>query len=232
MNPLIQVNQLDMSYGTKSVLKNINFEIQPQDFLMIIGENGSGKSTLIKGLLGLKAIDSGTIDFHGLKRNEIGYLPQYTQIQRDFPASVMEVVTSGCVNRLGKRFFYNRSDKERVLAQMKRLKILDLKDRYFQDLSLGQKQRVLLARALCATDKLLILDEPVSSLDPQITQSFYELLKELNQEHELTIVMITHDISQVVDAANKVLLLNQEVLYFGQAKDYLLKIPQKGHSHA
>lgn len=226
MKPLISVDNISMSYGTKQVLKDISFDVYPQDFLMIIGENGSGKSTLIKGLLGLKTLDSGTITFDGIQRNEIGYLPQYTQIQRDFPASVMEVVTSGCVNRLKNRLFYNRKDKMRVLAQMERLKILDLKDQYYQDLSLGQKQRVLLARALCATDKVLILDEPVSSLDPQITHLFYELLKELNEEYGLTIIMITHDISQVVDEANKVLHLHQSLIYFGLAKEYLLKIPQ------
>ncbi len=231
MKTLINVQNLHMSYGNKKVLTNINFEINQGDFLTIIGENGSGKSTLVKGLLGLKSLDEGTVNYLGVDLNQIGYLPQNTQIQHDFPASVKEIVLSGCVNRLKKRFFYNTQDKQRMRRQLQRLQIEDLANQHYIDLSIGQRQRVLLARALCATDQLIILDEPVTSLDPHITRSFYELLKELNQQG-LTVVMITHDISQVVDAATKVLLLNGQVQYFGQAEDYLVDIPQGGHDHA
>ncbi len=231
MKTLINVQNLHMSYGNKKVLTNINFEINQGDFLTIIGENGSGKSTLVKGLLGLKSLDEGTVNYLGVDLNQIGYLPQNTQIQHDFPASVKEIVLSGCVNRLKKRFFYNAQDKQRMRRQLRRLQIEDLANQHYIDLSIGQRQRVLLARALCATDQLIILDEPVTSLDPHITRSFYELLKELNQQG-LTVVMITHDISQVVDAATKVLLLNGQVQYFGQAEDYLVDIPQGGHNHA
>lgn len=231
MKTLINVQNLHMSYGNKKVLTNINFEINQGDFLTIIGENGSGKSTLVKGLLGLKSLDEGTVNYLGVDLNQIGYLPQNTQIQHDFPASVKEIVLSGCVNRLKKRFFYNAQDKQRMRRQLQRLQIEDLANQHYIDLSIGQRQRVLLARALCATDQLIILDEPVTSLDPHITRSFYELLKELNQQG-LTVVMITHDISQVVDAATKVLLLNGQVQYFGNAQDYLVDIPQGGHDHA
>lgn len=231
MKTLINVQHLHMSYGNKKVLTDINFEINQGDFLTIIGENGSGKSTLVKGLLGLKPLDEGTVNYLGVDLNQIGYLPQNTQIQHDFPASVKEIVLSGCVNRLKKRFFYNAQDKQRMRRQLQRLQIEDLANQHYIDLSIGQRQRVLLARALCATDQLIILDEPVTSLDPHITRSFYELLKELNQQG-LTVVMITHDISQVVDAATKVLLLNGQVQYFGNAQDYLVDIPQGGHDHA
>ena len=231
MKTLINVQHLHMSYGNKKVLTDINFEINQGDFLTIIGENGSGKSTLVKGLLGLKPLDEGTVNYLGVDLNQIGYLPQNTQIQHDFPASVKEIVLSGCVNRLKNRFFYNAQDKQRMHRQLQRLQIEDLANQHYIDLSIGQRQRVLLARALCATDQLIILDEPVTSLDPHITRSFYELLKELNQQG-LTVVMITHDISQVVDAATKVLLLNGQVQYFGNAQDYLVDIPQGGHDHA
>ena len=232
MTPLISINNLNMSYGPKKVLKDVSFEVHKQDFLTIIGENGSGKSTLIKGLLGLKSIDAGDIKYQGIERNQIGSLPQDTQIQHDFPANVKEIVLSGCVNQLGTGFFYKVKHKQRMLEQMRRLEIEDLANSYYQDLSIGQRQRVLLARALCATSNLLILDEPVTSLDPQITNSFYELLKDLNRKHGLTVIMITHDIGQVADAANKVLLLNGSVLYFGEASDYIRHSDKGNHQHA
>ena len=167
---LLRCSDLSFAYGGETVLKGVSFAVNAGDYLCVVGENGSGKSTLMKGLLGLKEPESGSIEYAGgLKRNEIGYLPQQTALQKDFPASVFEVVLSGRLNSMGRRFFYSKEDKKEAERNLDRMGMLEYKKRCYQELSGGQQQRVLLARALCATSRLLLLDEPVAGLDPVAT---------------------------------------------------------------
>ena len=218
---ILTAKDLSFAYDGKTVLEGVNFSLSAGDYLCVVGENGSGKSTLIKGLLGLKAPDGGSIIFgEGLKATEIGYLPQQTQLQRDFPASVREVVLSGCLNSLGHRLHYNAEDRARADMNMERMGIEDLKERSYQDLSGGQQQRVLLARALCATKKLLLLDEPVTGLDPIATGEMYNLIKLVNLCDGITVIMVSHDIHAAVRYATHILHLGQRQLYFGTAAAY------------
>lgn len=205
---VLTAKELAVGYENQSVLENINFEINAGDYFCIVGENGSGKTTLMKTILGLQAPMSGSISFgDGLEKNEIGYLPQQSVVQRDFPASVYEIVLSGCQNSLGKGFFYSAEHKKLAMANIKRLGIEKLKNRCYRELSGGQQQRVLLARALCATKNALLLDEPVAGLDPQVTTEMYELIKQLNDDG-LTIIMISHDIQNVEAYASKIYDVN------------------------
>ena len=218
---ILTAKDLSFAYDGKTVLESVNFSLSAGDYLCVVGENGSGKSTLIKGLLGLKAPDGGSIIFgEGLKATEIGYLPQQTQLQRDFPASVREVVLSGCLNSLGRRLHYNAEDRARADMNMERMGIEDLKERSYQDLSGGQQQRVLLARALCATKKLLLLDEPVTGLDPIATGEMYNLIKLVNLCDNITVIMVSHDIHAAVRYATHSLHLGQRQLYYGTAAAY------------
>ncbi len=218
---ILTAKDLSFAYDGKTVLEGVDFSLSAGDYLCVVGENGSGKSTLIKGLLGLKAPDGGSIVFgEGLKATEIGYLPQQTQLQRDFPASVREVVLSGCLNSLGRRLHYNAEDRARADMNMERMGIEDLKERSYQDLSGGQQQRVLLARALCATKKLLLLDEPVTGLDPIATGEMYNLIKLVNLCDDITVIMVSHDIHAAVRYATHILHLGQRQLYFGTAAAY------------
>ena len=189
---------------------------------MIIGENGSGKSTLVRAMLGLVHARNGQIRYgDGLRRNQIGYLPQQTAAQRDFPASVEEVVLSGCVNQLGpRRFFYGRTLTEKAREKMRLLDIENLRDKSYRSLSGGQQQRVLLARALCATDSLLLLDEPVTGLDPTATQDLYTLIRRLNREHNVSIAMVSHDLKGAMADANKVLVVDRGVSFCGSVDAY------------
>lgn len=217
---LIKVDDLTLSYENIMVIKNLGFKVESGDYLCIVGENGSGKSTLVKGLLSLKKPESGTIEFgEGLRKNEIGYLPQQTSAQKSFPASVYEVVISGCLNSRGFRPFYSSREKKIALDNIERLGITDLKNRSYRDLSGGQQQRVLLARALCATKKLLLLDEPVTGLDPIITAEFYELISKINKEG-ITVIMVTHDISAALKYANRVLCMREEGWFFGGIDEF------------
>ncbi|MGN1340200.1 MAG: metal ABC transporter ATP-binding protein [Oscillospiraceae bacterium] len=218
---LISVDDLTLSYENMTVIRDMSFRVNGGDYLCIVGENGSGKSTLIKALLSLKKPVGGSISFSGgLKRNEIGYLPQQTGAQQDFPASVREVVLSGCLNSRGIRPFY--SDRERKMAaeNMERLGITHLKKRSYRELSGGQQQRVLLARALCATKKLLLLDEPVSGLDPMVTAEMYELISNINQSG-VTVIMVTHDISAAMKYASHILCLRQDSWFFGTPQQFM-----------
>ena len=221
---LITVENLSLGYGSTVLVKDLSFEINPGDYLCIIGENGSGKSTLMKALLGLRQPLSGKITMgDGLKSNEIGYLPQQTLVQRDFPASVREIVISGCQGKAGLRPFYNKEEKAMAEANMERLGILDLADRCYRDLSGGQQQRVLLARALCATGKILLLDEPVSGLDPKVTQEMYDLIAGLNRDG-ITIIMISHDLAQAMHYASHILHIGERV-FFCTKDEYLMSAP-------
>ncbi len=218
---LISCENLRFAYDGVPVLEDVNFSLQAGDYLCVVGENGSGKSTLIKGLLGLKAPDGGSIRFgDGLKSTEIGYLPQQTQVQRDFPASVEEVVLSGCLNSLGRRLHYNDTDRQLARHNMERMGIEDLAGKSYQALSGGQQQRVLLARALCATRKLLLLDEPVTGLDPIATGEMYNLIKLVNLCDDITVIMVSHDIHAAVRYATHILHLGHKQLFFGSAAAY------------
>lgn len=218
---LLTCRDLSLGYDGRVVLSDVNFTVEKGDYLCVVGENGSGKSTLIKGLLRLKTPLSGDILVgDGLRQNEIGYLPQQTDNQRDFPAGVWEVVLSGRLHRLGARPFYSRADREAARRTMETLGILPLKHRCFSELSGGQQQRVLLARALCATGSLLLLDEPAAGLDPLVTAELYHLIVRLNREEDLTVIMVTHDMHMVAHHATKVLHLGQTQLFFGDADAY------------
>ena len=217
----ITCKNLTLGYENRAIQENLNFSINTGDYLCIVGENGSGKSTLMKTLLHLQPPISGTIELgDGLRKNEIGYLPQQTLVQRDFPASVKEIVLSGCQGRCGWRPFYNKEDKEIARKSMEKMMIQDLQDRCYRELSGGQQQRVLLARALCAAQKILLLDEPVSGLDPKVTAEMYQLIQDLNKKDGITIIMISHDIEAAVRYATHILHIG-ESCFFGTKKQYL-----------
>ena len=219
--PLIKCENVSIGYEGQTVVKDLNFIIEKGDYLCIVGENGSGKSTLIKSLLGLKSVEEGRIAFgDGLRQNEIGYLPQQNDTQKDFPASVYEVVLSGRLNSRGIRPFYTSQDKKEALDKMSLLGIRDLERQCFRDLSGGQKQRVLLARALCATKSLLLLDEPVTGLDPIVTGEFYQLIRRINRDSGIAVVMVSHDIESAVADATHILHLQETALFFGTTEDY------------
>ena len=200
----------------------MSLEVSTGDYICIVGENGSGKSTLMKGILGLLKPTEGKIEIsEELKKAGIGYLPQQTAAQKDFPATVFEVVISGCLGKRGNRPFYSPKEKQTALSNLERLGIADLKKSCFRDLSGGQKQRALIARALCATDKLLILDEPITGLDPSAIQDFYNIIRKLNREEQVAILMVSHDMANIVRQAGKILHLQQKALFWGTVQDYL-----------
>lgn len=218
---IMECRNLSFAYEGKRVLEGVNFSLNAGDYLCIVGENGSGKSTLIKGLLGLKAPEEGSITLgDGLKATEIGYLPQQTQVQRDFPASVYEVVLSGCLNSLGGRLMYSKELKQRARENMERMGIEDIRYESYQQLSGGQQQRVLLARALCATKKLLLLDEPVTGLDPIASGEMYNLIKLINLCDNISVIMVSHDIHEAVRYATHILHLGHKQLFYGTAAEY------------
>ncbi|MCL2162916.1 MAG: metal ABC transporter ATP-binding protein [Oscillospiraceae bacterium] len=220
--PQMSCRNLTLGYEGKTVVADINFSVNAGDYLCIVGENGSGKSTLMKTLLNLKSPISGqVVTGDGFSSNVIGYLPQQSVAQRDFPASVREVVRSGCLNNRGLRPFYNRSEKQLADDNMKRLGIADLAKRCYRELSGGQQQRALLARALCATRSIMLMDEPAAGLDPKATADMYALIKELN-DSGVTIIMISHDIAAAVEYASHILHLGeQSALFYGPVEDYL-----------
>jgi zinc transport system ATP-binding protein len=208
-------------YEGRMICEGLSFEVNAGDYLCIVGDNGSGKSTLIKTLLSLKSVSSGSIILgDGLTRKDIGYLPQQSEAQKDFPASVREVVLSGCVSGLGKRAFFGRLERLEAEQNMKMMGIYELADESYRNLSGGQKQRVLLARALCAAKKVLLLDEPVSGLDPSASASLYSLIEHLNRHTGVTVIMVTHDIENALRDATSVLLMGKESRFFDSVEDY------------
>ena len=216
---IIEVDNLSAFYESRQVFKELNFVLQEGDYLCIIGENGSGKTTLMKILLGLGIKHSGTIKFNGFNKREIGWLPQKTQHQKDFPASVREVVMSGFAGS-GFLGFKNRKAQKEVYA--KNIKILDIEDiaeKSFSELSGGQQQKVLLCRALCAAKKVLLLDEAITGLDKASSEELYSIVKKLN-EQGLAIVMITHDVTRALRDAKHVLCLSDNSSFFGSITDY------------
>lgn len=216
----LECRDLTVGYDGKAILKNINFSVEEGEYLSIVGENGSGKSTLMRTLLRLQQPLSGEVILgNGLNREEIGYLPQQTVIQKDFPASVREIVLSGCQNQLGLRPFYNRKEKSYAEATLNKLQITDLAEQCYRELSGGQKQRVLLARALCATNKMLLLDEPVAGLDPKAAKEMYYLIQKINREENITVIMISHDIQIAVNYASHVMKIGPNIFY-GTSEEY------------
>lgn len=217
---LLTIKDLSLGYENMTVVDGLNFTVEAGDYLCIVGENGSGKSTLMKTILQLqKPLKGEVLVGDGLLSKEIGYLPQQTVIQKDFPASVKEIVISGCQGQMGLRPFYSKKEKEIARKNMDRMGITEFKDRCYRELSGGQQQRVLLARALCATRKVLLLDEPVAGLDPKVTLEMYEVIKKLN-DSGITIIMISHDIGAAVKYATKILHIGKEI-FFGSKEEYL-----------
>lgn len=217
----ITCKDITLRYESLTVQEHLSFKVERGDYLCIVGENGSGKSTLMKCLLGLKSVDGGTLTLgDGLKRSEIGYLPQQSRIQRSFPASVREVVLSGCLNSHTLHPFYTKADRARADEQMRCLNITQLADRCYRELSGGQQQRVLLARALCATRKLLLLDEPLTGLDPLVATELYGILAHIHDAHGITIIMVTHDVECAVRHGKSILHIGKNESFFGSCADY------------
>ena len=217
--PQIICENASLGYDGKPIVTDLSFTVSAGDYLCIVGENGSGKSTLMKTILNLTAPLAGTIRMEGLRPTEIGYLPQQTQVQRDFPASVQEIVRSGFQGQCGLRPFYTREEKAVAARNLERLGLGGFERRCYRELSGGQQQRVLLARALCATRKCLLLDEPVSGLDPKAAAQMYEIIRQLHQEG-ITIIMISHDLESALNHATHVLHIGKE-LFFGTKEAYL-----------
>ncbi len=217
---LIECKNVSLGYERNLVATDINFRVEDGDFLCIVGENGSGKSTLVKAILGLKETYSGHLHLgDGLLKKQIGYLPQQTTAQKDFPASVYEVVISGCLPAK-KGVFYSKALRRRAEENMEKLDILPLKNHCYRELSGGQQQRVLLARALCATEKLLLLDEPVTGLDPLVTAEFYSLITKINRSFGITVLMVSHDLSSCLSLATHILHMHGGGAFFGTVEDY------------
>lgn len=228
---MISCRDVSLGYDGHAIVENLNFSVEQGNYLCIVGENGSGKSTLIKTLLRLNKPLKGAIEFgDGLLPTEIGYLPQQTAVQRDFPASVREIVLSGCLNSMGKNPFWGKKLKELAQSNMEKMGICQLADRCYRELSGGQQQRVLLARALCATKKLLLLDEPVAGLDPVVTAEMYQTIERLNRYDGITVIMISHDISAALKYASHILHLARNPLFFGKKQSYLQSDANKNFS--
>lgn len=221
---------LSTGYSNITLHEHINFAIPHGSYTCVIGENGVGKSTLIKTLLGLVPALSGTITIENeSKGTDIGYLPQQTQVQKDFPASVFEVTLSGCLNKIGLRPFYNKGEKQLAREMLDKLGMLEFSQKSYSELSGGQQQRVLLARALCATNKILLLDEPTAGLDMATTADFYRLIKELNQEG-ITIIMITHNLADAIKDANYILSVENNAINYMTKAQYKEREEHHGNS--
>ena len=218
---LMALKDVTIAFEGDVAVDRVSLEVARGDYLVVLGENGSGKSTLMRAMLGLVKPKGGSIVYgDGLRKNQIGYLPQQTAAQRDFPASVEEVVLSGCVNRLGSRWFFNRSDREKAKANMALLDVTPLRKKSYRTLSGGQQQRTLLARALCATDALLLLDEPVTGLDPAAAAELYDVIRRLNQDHGVAIVMVSHDLRGALRDARHVVVMDRGMDFFGTPDEY------------
>ncbi len=228
---LISCKNVYLRYENTSVVENLSFNVESGDYLCIVGENGSGKSTLVRSILGLKETAGGHLHMgDGLTSEQIGYLPQQTTAQRDFPASVWEVVLSGCLTGKNGGIFFTKKHKKLALENMEKLDILALKNKCYRELSGGQQQRVLLARALCATEELLLLDEPVTGLDPIVTAEFYALIKKINKEFGITVIMVSHDLLTAVNNATHILHIKKTDSFFGTTQEYIISDAYKKFS--
>lgn len=214
---VLKVDSLDIGYEGKTVAANIDFEVKKGEYLCIVGENGAGKSTLVKTLLGLIKPIKGTVE---VGSGGIGYLPQQTDIQRDFPATVKEIVLSGCISGMGIRPFYSSVEKKKAKKNMELMSVWNMRNKSYRKLSGGQQQRVLLARALCASQDMLFLDEPVTGLDPKVTQDFYELVEKINSEG-VTIIMVSHDMEAALKYSSHILHIDKDSIFYGTKDEYL-----------
>ena len=227
---ILTCKNASFGYDGEVVLSGIDFTLCGGEYMCILGENGAGKSTLVKGILGLISPVTGEIEFgEGLRACEVGYLPQQTQVQKSFPASVLEVVLSGRINSMGMRPFYNRKDREDAVKKLELMGMKGMERRSFQELSGGQKQRVLLARAMCAAGRLILLDEPVSGLDPAATADLYELIADINKNMGMTVIMVSHDTQAAVKYASHIMQLSHTQLFYGTVDDY--KNSEVGHDY-
>lgn len=224
---LISAKNVSVKYDARAAVRGASFSVSEGDYLCIVGENGTGKSTLLKAILGLVRYE-GEISFeNGLKRSDLGYLPQQTQVQKGFPASVYEVVLSGCLNRLGRRLFYSAEEKDAARESMRLLGLTDIANRSYRELSGGQQQRTLVARAVCSAKKMIFLDEPVNGLDPTVSRQMYDVIGELNAKQGMTVVMVSHDIDSAVRRSNMILHMDTEVRFFGPSAEYASKFGYK-----
>ena len=216
---MISIQNLSVEFSSKSLFDNVTFVINKRDRIALVGRNGAGKSTMLKIIAGLQSPTSGSVS----KPNDItiGYLPQQTLMQKDFPASVGEIVLSGCLASCGMKPFYSAKQKKLAFSSMERLGISGMKNRCYRDLSGGQQQRVLLARALCAASKMLLLDEPVTGLDPAASAEMYNIVSDLNEKEKITIIMVSHDIEAAVKYASHILHLGSEMQFFGTKEEYV-----------
>jgi len=221
---LIELKKLTLGYNGVPVINNLNINIEEKDFLCVVGPNGSGKSTLIKGILGLIKPMKGKVIYKGLKQNFIGYMPQETKVDQNFPASVEEIVLSGTLNRLGIKSSYTEKERKIVNENLKILKIENLKDKTFSSLSGGQRQKVLLARSLCASSKLLILDEPSNNLDTKSKKELYQIIEKLNKEKGMTIIMITHDLDHGNLIGSSILSLREDDIFYGKTEEFIRRV--------
>lgn len=228
---MINCENLVLGYNGNPVAAPVSFEVTAGDYLCIVGENGSGKSTLVKTLLGLEKPLSGFFDFgEGLSSRDIGYLPQTSAVQKDFPASVWEIVLSGTLNKIHLRPFYSKKEKDLATAALEKMEITHLKNKCFRNLSGGQQQRVLLARALCAASRLILLDEPVTGLDPNAMSEMYKLVEKLNNDG-MTVIMISHDVDEAVKYASHILTLGKDHTHFMTIEEYLTYHGEHCHHH-
>lgn len=221
---IININNLSLGYNNIPVIQNLNVKINDGDFVCIVGSNGAGKSTLIKGILGLLKPISGSIELNNIKKNFIGYMPQETKVDSNFPASIYEIVLSGTLNKVGLKPSYSKELKKIADDNLKLLDIYSLKDKCFNELSGGQRQRVLLARSLCSTSKILILDEPSNNLDYNSKKNLYKTLQYLNKEKKMTIIMVTHDLDHNNLIGNKILSLQKGNYFYGNTNDFVKKV--------
>lgn len=219
---ILECKKLNIGYDERSICKDISFSVESGQYICIVGENGSGKSTLLKTILGLNKPISGKVVFDkSFNKSYVGYLPQQTDAQRDFPAIVREVVLSGFINKMGWRPFYNKAEKEKAREILQMLGIEDLANKSYRELSGGQQQRVLLARALCATNDLLVLDEPTNALDVRSRNKLYRLISDLNKKG-LTIIMVSHNLESVIDDATHIVYLKDTPQFIGTKEEFLL----------
>ena len=217
----LECKNITIGYEKDIVVKDVSFSVEMGEYISIVGENGTGKSSILKGILGLIPIKSGEIEFEDrLLKSHIGYLSQQNPMQKEFPASVYEVVLSGCQNSKGISPFYSKKSKSMARKNIIRLGMEEYIKKSFADLSGGQKQRVLLARALCATERMILLDEPVTGLDPIAIREMYTLIKKLNREFNITIIMVTHDIEKALEYSDRILHLSKEDYFFGTVEEY------------
>jgi len=217
---ILCAENLTIAYGSVVAIKDVSFNVDEGEYICVVGPNGSGKSSLIKGILGLAPVSGGSLNF-SIPKEDVSYLPQVNMAERDFPATVFEVVMTGTQKSAKKLPFYSKKDVLAAQKALEDLHVLELKNKKIGQLSGGQQQRALLARALCRNPKMLILDEPCAGLDPDITEEFYTMIEDLNEDKKITIIMISHDMDQVKRSAKRVIEVNQNIVFDGCIDDWL-----------